>query len=150
MELRVGRDDEQSTAADAAAETAVVVEALGSIADQLGSRATVAQYEADIGDPARTRRGTAFADSSAPLPRFLPMRDIVRISFNILDAVPASAIMHRLEHSTRVPIDDNLTNCLPYAPTLGAALALAVEYGKATLPWFDRQMVDADDELQLR
>lgn len=151
MQERAAAVEPQSRVTDAAAaETAAVVEAMGPIADQLGSRGTVAQYEADIGDPARTRRGTTFADHSGPLPRFLPMRDIVRISFNILNAVPGSAIMHRLAHSTRIPTDDNLANCLPYAPTLGDALALGVEYGNATLPWFHRRMVDVGDELQLR
>lgn len=121
-----------------AAEAAALAGALGVVADQLGSRGAVAQYEADIADPERTRKGTAFADSTGPLPRFLPMRDIVRISFNILDMLPAEAILQRLARSTRIPTDDNLTNTLPYAPTLEAALALGTRYGNAMLPWFSR------------
>jgi AraC-like DNA-binding protein len=126
------------TAADRAREVeiAALLDGLGPVAERLGNRAAVAQYEADIGDPVRTRRGTSLAGLTGPLPRFLPVRDLVRISFNLFDILSSDAIVQRLAKSPRLPADDNLTHCLPFAPSLGAALELGTRYASASLPWF--------------
>lgn len=134
---------------EAEAEAAALIDALGPVADQLGSRGTVAQYEADVGDPARTRAGTSLAGTSGPLPRFLPVRDIVRISFNLLDSMPPQAILKRLALSPRIPTDDHLMLTLPLAPTLRDALQLSIRYGNAALPWWRRQLVTMGDEAVL-
>jgi AraC-like DNA-binding protein len=131
------------------AEVADVIAGLGPVADQLGSRTAVAQYEADIGDPGRTRAGTSFAGSSGPLPRFLSMRDIVRMSFNIYDLVPPGAILRRVAGSTRLPVGDNLANCLPYAPTLRDALDLSRRYVNLTLPWFCLRLDASTNDLRI-
>ncbi|WP_439534487.1 helix-turn-helix domain-containing protein [Polymorphobacter sp.] len=131
------------------AEIDTMIAGLGVIADRLGSRNTVAQYEADFGDPARTRAGTSLAGSEGPLPRLLSVRDIVRISFNILDLVPWAVIAQRLARNTRIPADDNMTACLPYAPTLLDALELAVRHGEATLPWWRWRLEPDGEELRI-
>ena len=130
------------------AEALAVIEGLGPVADQLGTRGAVAQYEADIGDPARTRAGTSFSAHSGPLPRFVPVRDIVRISFNILELQPADAILRRLTRSTRLPVDDNLTTTLPYAPTLAAALEFATRYNNVMVPWFHWSLETVENRLR--
>ncbi len=140
---KIGLDDE------AEREIADLLAHLGPIADRLGSRAAVAQYEADIADPAATRAGTSLAASVDPLPRFLPMRDVVRISFNIQALVPAETILRRLLRSPRLPTDDNLTNCLPYAPDLGAAIDLAVRHASSMLPWFDFRHEICGEEIHI-
>jgi len=80
--MSLSKHDLQLVAAqdDPLGELAEILHQLGPIADRLASRAVVAQYEADIGDPTRTRAGTALAGSIGPLPRFLPARDILRIN----------------------------------------------------------------------
>lgn len=120
---------------------------LGPVADQLGSRAPVAQYEADIGDPGATRRGTSVQSSTGPLPRFLPVRDILRIAFNIEMLVPHGTVPRRQERSARSPTDDNLATALPYAPTLLDALHLMARYGDAAVPWCRRAIVQKEDGL---
>lgn len=137
------------SAAGPATEAAALIDALGPIADQLGSRGTVAQYEADVGDPLRTRAGTSLAGTTGPLPRFLPVRDIVRISFNLLDAMPPQIILQRLSRSPRIPTDDNLMVTLPLAPTLREALALSIRYGNVTLPWWRRTLEVVGEEMHI-
>lgn len=122
---------------------------LGPIADQLGTRAVIAQYEADIDDPALTRRGTSLEGSVGPLPRFLPVRDILRINFNMHGLVSPEAVPNRLARSVRMPTDDNLSSTLPYAPTLGDALELVVRYGVAVVPWYRRSLVSDGDRLRI-
>lgn len=138
-------------ASDAApdADFAAIIARLGPIADQLGSRAVVAQYEADIADPALTRAGTAFAASLGALPRFLPVRDVLRIIHNLLGAVPPEAVPNRYARSTRMPTDDNLASTLPYAPSLRAALDLVARYGVATVPWYQRSLTRHGAELRI-
>lgn len=126
-----------------------MIDALGPVADRLGSRGTVAQYEADVGDPIRTRAGTAFAGTTGPLPRFLPVRDIVRISFNLLEAMPPPSILQRLARSYRIPTDDNLMLTLPMAPSLRDALALSIRYGNVALPWWRRHLDIIGDEARV-
>ncbi|MBY0583628.1 MAG: hypothetical protein K2P68_12015 [Sphingomonas sp.] len=121
----------------------------GPIADQLGNRGAVAQYEADIADPARTRRGSSLEGTKGPLPQFLPMRDILRISFNLHDLSPADIILRRLARSTRLPVDDHLANCLPFVPILGAPLEFLTRYGDLMLPWFRRRLDVSGDELRV-
>lgn len=122
---------------------------LGPVADRLGSRAVIAQYEADIDDPAQTRCGTSFADLRGPLPRFLPVRDILRINFNMHAMVPPEAVPQRLARSSRIPTDDNLALALPYAPTLRAALDLVARYGDAVVPWYRRSVALVGAELHV-
>jgi AraC-like DNA-binding protein len=112
-----------------------------------GTRAVIAQYEADIGDPACTRAGTLLAGERGPLPRFLPVRDILRINFNMHGIVPADAVPRRMARSPRIPTDDNLALALPYAPTLRAALDLVARYGDAVVPWYWRRIVATGGEL---
>lgn len=131
------------------AEVADVISGLGPVADHLGTRAAIAQYEADIGDPKLTRAGTAYAGTNGPLPRFMPMRDIVRMSFNVYELVSPEAILQRVAGSTRLPVDDNLGNCLPYAPTLRAALGLSQRYSNLTLPWFALRLDNMGDSLRI-
>ncbi|WP_156256473.1 helix-turn-helix transcriptional regulator [Sandarakinorhabdus oryzae] len=135
---------------DAATEAAALIEALGPIADRLGTRGTVAQYEADVGDPNLTRAGTSLAGSSGPLPRFLPVRDIIRISFNLIEVRPPQTILKRLARSPRIPTDDNLMLTLPLAPTLRDALELSIRYGNAALPWWRRELVTVGEEAHIR
>jgi AraC-like DNA-binding protein len=110
----------------------------------------IAQYEADIDDPARTRFGTSLADLRGPLPRFLPVRDILRINFNMHAMVPTEAVPQRLARSSRIPTDDNLALALPYAPTLRAALDLVARYGDAVVPWYWRSVTPVGGELHIR
>lgn len=124
-----------------------ILNRLGPIADQLGSRAPVAQYEADIDDPGATRRGTSIESSTGPLPRFLAVRDILRIAFNIESLVPHGTVPRRQERSSRSPTDDNLATALPYAPTLLDALHLMARYGDAAVPWCRRAIVHEGDRL---
>ncbi|TFU03555.1 AraC family transcriptional regulator [Polymorphobacter arshaanensis] len=133
----------------AAAELAQILTQLGPVADRLGSRAVIAQYEADIGDPALTRRGTSIAGSTGPLPRFLPVRDILRINFNMHGLVPAVAVPNRFARSVRMPTDDNLASTVPYAPTLRAALNLVARYGDAAVPWYRRSVRRAGNALHI-
>jgi hypothetical protein len=98
---------------EAEAELAAALRALGPIADRLGSRAVIAQYEADLAAPERTRFGTSLAGTSGPLPRFFPIRDVLRISFNIHELTPAEAVPKRHANSPRTPTDDNLTFTIP-------------------------------------
>ncbi len=136
-------------AADAVAELATIVQQLGPVADRLGSRAVIAQYEADIDDPASTRSGTALAASTGPLPRFFPIRDILRISFNIHELSPKDAVPNRHARSPRTPTDDNLTFTLPYAPSLRAALDLVARYGDAVVAWYQRAVTPVGDTLRI-
>lgn len=122
---------------------------LGPVADRLGSRAVVAQYEADIDDPGLTRAGTALEGTSGPLPRFLPVRDILGITFNVHAALPAEAVPDRHARSPRIPTDDNLALAVPHAPTLRAALDLVARYGDHAVPWFWRRLVRQGDELRI-
>ena len=149
--MSLAKHDLQLVAAqdDPLGELAEILHQLGPIADRLASRAVVAQYEADIGDPARTRAGTALAGSISPLPRFLPARDILRINFNMHEMVPAEAVPRRLARSMRLPTDDNLSTSLPYAPSLRAALELVARYGDAVLPWFCRRRETVGDERRV-
>ena len=124
-----------------------VLDRLGPTADRLGSRAPVAQYEADILDPGTTRRGTSIDGSVGPLPRFLPVRDVIRIAFNIEALVPAGAVPRRQERSPRSPTDDNLATALPFAPTLLDALQLMARYGDAAVPWCRRSIVREGDRM---
>lgn len=126
-----------------------VLDRLGPIADQLGSRAPVAQYEADIDDPGATRRGTSIESSTGPLPRFLAVRDILRIAFNIESLVPHGTVPRRQERSARSPTDDNLATTIPYAPSLLAALELVARYGDAAVPWYERSVTEIDGMLQV-
>jgi AraC-like DNA-binding protein len=122
---------------------------LGPVADRQCTRAVVAQYEADIGDPVRTRRGTSIADTSGALPRFLPVRDILRIIFN-MDAIAApDAVPMRLARSPRTTTEDTLALTLAYAPNLRAALDLVARYGDAVLPWYWRSITRVGDELHI-
>jgi AraC-like DNA-binding protein len=139
--LRLVPDD------DIEAEIGCALRLLGPVADQAASRAPVAQYEADIGDPAATRKGTSIAGSTGPLPRFLPVRDILRIAFNIEMLVPHGTVPRRQERSPRSPTDDNLATALPYAPTLLDALELMARYGDAAVPWYQRAIVHEGDRL---
>jgi AraC-like DNA-binding protein len=134
---------------EAEAELAAAVGRLGPVAERLGTRAPVAQYEADLGIPERTRHGTALAGSSGPLPRFLPVRDVLRISFNIHELTPAEAVPTRHARSPRTPTDDNLTFTLPYAPSLRDALDLVARYGDAVLPWYRRWITVSGDTLRI-
>ncbi|WP_164157254.1 AraC family transcriptional regulator [Sandarakinorhabdus rubra] len=102
-----------------------------------------------MGDPARTRAGTSLAGTFGPLPRFLPVRDVVRISFNLLDAVPPNALLRRLALSPRIPTDDNLMLTLPLAPTLRDALELSIRYGNVSLPWWRRRLESVGDEIHI-
>lgn len=122
---------------------------LGPMAERLGTRAPVAQYEADIGAPERTRHGTSLAGTTGPLPRFFPVRDLLRISFNIHELTPAEAVPTRHARSPRTPTDDNLTFTLPYAPTLREALELVARYGDAVLPWYTRWIEVSGDTLRM-
>lgn len=148
-EWQRSRADMDGTQAAREAEIAALLAALGPVADRLGSRAAVAQFEADIDDPARTRRGTALEGTTGPLPRFLPCRDLVRISFNLIDMLPAAAILERMAKSPRLPTEDNLTFTLPYAPTLGAALGLGTRYASAMLPWFQVTVDEDGDRMRI-
>jgi AraC-like DNA-binding protein len=130
-------------------ECATVIARLGPVADRLGSRASVAQYEADINDPARTRAGTSLVGHRGPLPRFLPVRDIIRIAFNIESLVPAAVIPDRQARSTRSPTDDNLALALPYAPSLRSVLELVARYGDAVVPWYQRSITQVGDALHI-
>jgi AraC-like DNA-binding protein len=130
-------------------ECAAVIARLGPVADRLGSRAAVAQYEADINDPAQTRAGTSFSASTGPLPRFLPVRDIIRIAFNIESLVPAVSIPSRQARSARSPTDDNLALTIPYAPSLRSALELVARYGDAVVPWYKRSITQVGDALHV-
>lgn len=134
---------------DAMAELDAVLAQLGGIADRLGTRAVIAQYEADIDDPALTRVGTSLEGSCAPLPRFLPIRDILRINFNMHGLVPPDVVPRRLARSARMPTDDNLATTLPYAPSLRAALDLVARYGDAVVPWYRRRVVLDADEIRI-
>jgi AraC-like DNA-binding protein len=120
---------------------------LGPVADRPASRAPVAQYEADIGDPGATRRGTSIAGTAGPLPRFLPVRDVLRIAFNIDALVPRGSVPRRQERSPRSPTDDNLATALPYAPTLLDAVRLMARYGDAAVPWYRRAIAEEGDRL---
>ena len=122
---------------------------LGPIADRLGSRAVVAQYEADIGDTGLTRAGTSLEGTTGALPRFLPVRDILGITFNVHGILPADAVPERHARSPRIPTDDNLTLALPYAPTLRAALDLVRRYGDAVVPWYWRRIDHAGEDLRI-
>lgn len=135
--------------ADAATELADILLRLGPVADRLGTRAVIAQYEADIDDPAQTRRETSLAGTRGALPRFLPVRDILRINFNMHEMVPAEVVPRRLARSTRMPTDDNLSTTVPYAPTLLAALELVARYGIAVVPWYGRRVERAGDDLRI-
>jgi AraC-like DNA-binding protein len=130
-------------------ELCAILERLGPIADRLGSRAVIAQYEADINNPGLTRAGTALEGTAGPLPRFLPVRDILQINFNMHALVPAEAVPERMARSARIPIDDNLAAALPYAPTLGAALSLVVRYGEVGVPWYRRATKEDGDRLRI-
>lgn len=136
-------------ATDAVAELSAILRELGPVADRLGSRAVIAQYEADIGDPARTRSGTALAATTGPLPRFFPIREILRISFNIHELTPAEAVPNRHARSPRTPTDDNLTFTVPYAPSLRAALDLVARYGDAVVAWYQRAVTLVGDTLRI-
>lgn len=122
---------------------------LGPVADRLGSRAVVAQYEADIDDPGLTRAGTVLEGTSGPLPRFLPVRDILGITFNVQAILPTEAVPDRLARSPRIPTDDNLAMAVPHAPTLRAALDLVARYGDHAVPWFWRRVARQGDELRI-
>lgn len=132
-----------------APELAEILQRLGPVADRLGSRAVVAQYEADINDPGRTRAGTALEGTTGPLPRFLPVRDILGITFNVHAILPTEAVPDRHARSPRIPTDDNLALALPYAPTLRAALDLVARYGDHAVPWFWRSLVRNGDTLSI-
>lgn len=136
-------------AADAAAELAEILQQLGPVADRLGSRAVIAQYEADIDDPAQTRRGSSLADLNGPLPRFLPVRDVLRINFNMHAMTRPETVPQRLARSSRIPTDDHLALALPYAPTLRAALDLVARYGDAVVPWYRRSVEQIGAELHI-
>jgi len=135
--------------AEVPAELAEILLRLGPVADRLGSRAVIAQYEADIDDPARTRRGTSLEGTRGALPRFLPVRDILRINFNMHEIVPSEVVPRRLARSARMPTDDNLSTTVPYAPTLRAALELVARYGVAVVPWYRRRLERDGDELRI-
>lgn len=134
---------------DAEAELAAALRQLGPVAERLGTRAPVAQYEADIGAPERTRHGTSLAGTTGPLPRFFPIRDVLRISFNIHELTPAETVPTRQARSPRTPTDDNLTFALPYAPSLRDALELVARYGDAVLPWYNRWIAVTGDTLRM-
>jgi AraC-like DNA-binding protein len=134
---------------EAEAELAAAVRLLGPVADRLGSRAVIAQYEADIAAPERTRQGTSLAGTSGPLPRFFPIRDVLRISFNIHELVPAETVPARHAKSPRTPTDDNLTFTVPYAPSLRAALDLVARYGDAVVAWYTRSVTPIGDTLRI-
>ncbi len=134
---------------EAEAELAAALRLLGPIADQLGSRAVIAQYEADLAAPERTRFGTSLAGTSGPLPRFFPIRDVLRISFNIHELTPADTVPKRHANSPRTPTDDNLTFTIPYAPSLGAALDLVARYGDAVVAWYSRSLTPLGDTLRI-
>lgn len=134
---------------NALAELDAIIRQLGPIADRLATRAVIAQYEADLADPIRTRAGTRLAGTTGALPRFLPARDILRINYNMHAMVPAEAVPNRLARSMRLPTDDNLSTALPYAPTLRAALDLVARYGDAVLPWYHRRLEPAGDWLRI-
>lgn len=146
-----GRSPAESDSAvpEAPAELAEILLRLGPVADRLGSRAVIAQYEADIDDPARTCRGTSLAGTRGALPRFLPVRDILRINFNMHAIVPSEVVPRRLARSARMPTDDNLSTTVPYAPTLRAALDLVARYGEAVVPWYRRRLEPDGDELRI-
>jgi AraC-like DNA-binding protein len=133
----------------AEAELAAALRHLGPLAEQLGTRAPVAQYEADLGVPERTRHGTSLAGTTGPLPRFLPVRDVLRISFNIHELTPAEAVPTRHARSPRTPTDDNLTFTMPYAPSLRDALDLVARYGDAVLPWYSRWIEVSGNTLRM-
>lgn len=133
----------------AATELADVLARLGPVADRLGSRAVIAQYEADIDQPALTRAGTTLAGTKGPLPRFLPIRDILRINFNMHGMVPAEVVPNRLARSNRMPTDDNLATTVPYAPSLRAALELVARYGDAAVAWYRRHLALDGGELRI-
>lgn len=120
---------------------------LGPIADRLASRAPVAQYEADILNPLAARAGTSLAGTIGPMPRFLPVRDVIRIAFNIEALTPPGTVPIRQERSARSPTDDNLATALPYAPTLLDALQLMARYGEAAVPWCGRSIVEQGSDL---
>jgi hypothetical protein len=126
-----------------------ILAGLGPVSDRLGSRAVVAQYEADINDPGLTRAGTALEGTTGPLPRFLPVRDILHITFNVQAILPVEAVPDRHARSPRIPTDDNLTLALPYAPSLRAALDLVARYGDHAVPWFWRRIARQGDELRI-
>jgi AraC-like DNA-binding protein len=130
-------------------ELGAILARLGPVADCLGSRAVVAQYEADIGNPGLTRAGTALEGTAGPLPRFLPVRDILGITFNVHGILPTEAVPDRHARSPRIPTDDNLALALPYAPNLRAALDLVARYGDHAVPWFWRRIVRVGDELRI-
>lgn len=134
---------------DPLAELDAIIRQLGPIADRLATRAVIAQYEADLADPARTRAGTTLANSTSALPRFLRVRDILRINYNMHAMVPTEAVPNRLARSMRLPTDDNLSTALPYAPTLLAALELVARYGDAVLPWYHRRLEQTGDWLRI-
>ena len=134
---------------EAEAELAAAVRLLGPVADRLGSRAVIAQYEADIAAPERTRQGTSLAGTSGPLPRFFPIRDVLRMSFNIHELVPAETVPARHAKSPRTPTDDNLTFTIPYAPSLRAALDLVARYGDAVVAWYTRSVTPIGDTLRI-
>jgi AraC-like DNA-binding protein len=140
---------EPSTRAGPQEELDRILARLGPVADRLGSRAVVAQYEADIKDPGRTRAGTALEGTTGPLPRFLPVRDILGITFNVHEILPTEAVPDRHARSPRIPTDDNLTLALPHAPTLRAALDLIARYGDQAVPWFWRRIVRNGDTLHI-
>lgn len=127
---------------NAQAELSDILVRLGPIADRLCTRAVVAQYEA-------TRCGTSIADTKGPLPRFLPVRDVLQIIFNMDGIAAPDAVTMRLARSPRTTTEDALALTLPHAPTLRAALDLVARYGDAVVPWYWRAITPVGDELRI-
>ncbi|MFM9979230.1 MAG: helix-turn-helix domain-containing protein [Sphingomonadaceae bacterium] len=149
MSGSIGQAGGEPSPKDAAtAEAMEVIGRLGPIADRLATRGAVAQYEADLNNPALTRMGSSLAGTTGPLPRYLPVRDLVHISFNLHLLAVDDTIPRRQARSISLPTDDHLTHTVPYAPNLRVMLELLVRYGNVMLPWFRRRIEVKLDELQ--
>lgn len=149
MSGTIGGTDDQTLSTDAAiVEAREVIERLGPIADRLGTRGAVAQYEADLDNPAATRAGSSLAGTTGPLPRYLPVRDLVYISFNLHRLAIDDTIPRRQARSISLPTDDHLTHTVPYAPNLHIMLDLMARYGNVMLPWFRRRIEVGASELR--